>query len=359
MTSPKTLLRFLPHTAATTAVATLAVALMALPSVALAQVGRTELTLAGTAVSLVYPTQEAARPLQAGPFAVQVATDAAPLAGPLRVVVMSHGTGGSFWPDFHQAEAMAREGLVAVQVQRTGDNHRDARDAGPVAFERGPLEVKAVLDALAAHPAWGPRLQLDRVGAHGMSAGGAVTLSLAGARWRMLDLIRHCNEHDAADAGFCYQGAADPDKRQAREANFRHAKGVPEQFLPAPLRREHAARDERVVAVSLTVPVAAIFSAEALAQVRVPVGVVTATADQVLLPRFHAEHVLRHVPHGRRLASVPGGHFDVLSPWPASVAAAVAAQQVVGGEVTPGAGAAERQAAYAAVARFHKAQLAP
>jgi predicted dienelactone hydrolase len=334
----------------------LAVALAAPPE-ARAQVGRTVLRLAGTEVTMVYPSDAPARPLQMGSFAIQAAVDAPVKPGRYRVVVMSHGTGGSAIADHDQAAAFVREGLVVAQVLRTGDNHRDTRDAGPTAFERGPREVSAVIDALGAHPQWGASLQLDKVGAHGMSAGGAVTLSLAGAPWRLLNLVQHCNAHDSEDAEFCFAGATTPEQRQARQQRNRSAQGAPEVFLPAALKQVHAGRDMRVAVATLSVPVAAIFSAESLASIPVPVGLVTATQDRVLLPRHHSGRVLKHAPQARLLADLPGGHFDVLSPWPDDVAELVAKGYAVGGRTTPGFDAAQRRAAQAAVARFQRERL--
>lgn len=79
---------------------------------------------------------------------------------------------------------------------------------------------------------------------------------------------------------------------------------------------------------------AAIFSAESLKRIGVPVGLVSARLDTVLVPRFHSDHVLAHCKRCELLADLPAGHFDVLWPWPGEVAKAVAAQQWRGGEPT-------------------------
>lgn len=334
-----------------------------------AQVGLSELRLADLPVTLVYPTAAVASPRAMGPFTIEVAKDGAPSPGRHRLVVMSHGTGGSVGVDHSLAATLARAGFVVAQPLHAGDNFRDQSQAGPVAFHQRPIEVSRVIDALAQDPVWSARLDLDRVGVHGMSAGGVTGLALAGAQWRLLDLVRHCDQASEADAGFCFQGAKDPDKRAQRLAQFAGTRGVPEVHLPEVLKTVHGGRtpteaapdprpDPRVAAVTLAVPVAAPFTAESLARVRIPVGLVRADEDQVLVPRFHADHVLANCRSCTLLVDLPGaGHFDVLWPWPPAVARQVAEGQVRGGEVNPAFDPALRQAAHDRIAAFHRQHL--
>ncbi len=346
---------------------------------AAAQVGRSEHETQGLRYALVYPTQQQGQATVFGPVTLDVAVNAPPSlpeGGRRRLVVMSHGTGGSGLTDHALAAALVREGLVVAQPLHRGDHAGDTRDAGPVSFRRRPGEVSEVVDALAADPQWGPRLALDRVGVHGMSAGGVTALALAGAQWRLLNLVQHCQQQGEADAGFCMQGAVTPAARQERQARFDAARGVPEAYLPPELTGWHGGRsaaaaapgqttaghdprpDPRIAAVTLAVPVAAVFSASSLAGIQVPVGVVSARRDQVLLPAFHADHVLAHCKACVPLAELRGGgHFDVLWPWPPAIASAVAASQQRGGAPEPGFDAAEREAAQAQLARFLREQL--
>ena len=333
-------------------------------------VGLREITLGTIATTLLFPTPTPSQSLVRGPFEFDVALDAPALDQKHRLVLISHGTGGGAHTDHALAAALARAGFVVAQPLHPGDNYLDTRDAGPVAFERRPHDIRQVIDALAQDPYWAPRLDLGRVGVHGMSAGGVTALSLAGAQWRMLDLVRHCSSHSDTDAGFCFNGAKDGAARTARQQGFASARGVPDDHLPDSLKTAHGGRtptaaqpdprpDPRVAAVSLMVPAAAIFSAESLARIRIPVGVVSGELDTVLLPRFHSDHVLAHVPTARLLAKLPAGHFDVLWPWPESVARDVAAQQVRGGLPTPGFDPALRDAAHAKIVAFHRQHLKP
>ena len=351
--------------------------LLALSAAAGAQpetsVGRTQLSVGDLPVTLVYPTLQAARRIEFGPFVLQVAPDAEPQPGRRRLVVMSHGTGGSAQSDHALAVTLARAGFAVAQPLHGGDNHLDASRAGPEAWRTRPQEVSRVIDALATHPRWQALLQLDKVGVHGMSAGGVTALSLAGAQWSVLDLLRHCVPNADADLGFCFNGAPDPAAQASRRASYERVRGVPEANLPAEMKvlhggltpdaavgRNEVRPDTRIAAVTVAVPVAAIFSADSLARIRVPVGMVSAGRDVLLLPAFHSSRVLQHCKSCVVLADLPGaGHFDLLAPWPQAVARSVGAMQPRGGEPEPGFDAKERDAAFEAIARFFSQQLRP
>lgn len=354
---------------------------LVLPLAASAQVGITEKQVGDLSYTLVYPTASASLPTAFGPVTLEVAVDAAPLPGQRRLVVMSHGTGGSATTDHAQARAFVLQGMVVAQPLHRGDNFRDTKDAGPASFARRPREVSEVIDALASDAQWAPRLKLDRVGVHGMSAGGVTALSVAGAQWRTLQLIEHCQQAGEADRGFCYQGAPTPDLQEARRKSFDAVRGVPEQYLPQALTawqgglspgargaadglngrpdpRKDPRKDSRIAAVTLAVPVGAIFSAESLARIEIPVGVVSAGRDEMLRPRFHSEHVLKHCGRCVRLADLAGAaHFDLLWPWPREIAEVVARNTTQGGATEPGFDASERDRAQHRTAVFLKEQL--
>lgn len=334
--------------------------LMTAATAASGQVGLARLDLGGVPVTLVYPTATAAARQAYGPFELDVAADAEPLPGARRLVVMSHGTGGSPLPDHALAATLARAGFVVAQPLHAGDNHQDASRAGPESWLTRPQEVSRVIDALAAHPQWRERLKLDRVGVHGSSAGGLTALTLAGARWRTLNLVRHCQEHLEDDLGFCFNGAADPAVQARRRESYERARGVPEGFLPESLTAWRGGResgdarpDTRIAVVTVSVPVVAPVDAASLARLAVPVGVVSAGRDTMLLPRFHSGRLLHQCTRCTRLADLPDAtHFDLLWPWPDAIARPVAALHPRGGEATPGFPAATRSTAYERIAAF-------
>ncbi len=183
---------------------------------------------------------------------------------------------------------------------------------------------------------------------------------------------QNCDAHAQDDESFCFQGATDSQARAEREARFAKVRQVPEAFLPADLKALHGGRspstaqaadprpDARVASVSLAVPVAAIFSPESLARIRIPVGVVSAQRDEVLVPRFHSDYLLRHCTACVRLADLPGaGHRDILWPRPDPVAQWGAVEQVPGSVPVPGFDGRWREAAHDRIVSFHRQHLLP
>jgi predicted dienelactone hydrolase len=353
--------------------ATLACVLLASTSIAShAQVGMRQIQSGNLPITVVYPTAAATQPFTQGAFTIQVAHNAAPLAastGPRSLIVLSHGSAGSALPDHGLAAALARAGFVVAQPQHRGDNGQDFSRAGPESWKTRPHDVSETIDALAKDPALAPLVNTQRVGVHGMSAGGVTGLALAGAQWRMLNLVQHCAQYLDADIGFCLNGLAQhPAQQLLRKGQYRMAHLLTEANAPSSFTTRHGGLspeaspdprpDPRIAAVSLLVPVGVIFTPESLARIRIPVGLTTAGNDGVLLPRFHSGHVLAHCQTCTTLSDHPSaGHFDWLSPWPAPVAQAVAATQMRGGLPNPAFSDGARQQAFDRIALFFKQQL--
>ncbi|WP_108362034.1 prolyl oligopeptidase family serine peptidase [Limnohabitans sp. Bal53] len=336
-------------------------------------VGMRQIQSNGMPITLVYPTAAAAQDVTYGAFTVQIASNAALLPAPSSaakakraLIVLSHGTAGSALPDHTLAATLARAGFVVAQPEHRGDNWQDFSRAGPESWKTRPQDVSETIDAVARDPALAELVDTRSVGVHGMSAGGVTGLVLAGAQWRMLDLVQHCAQHQSEDIGFCLNGLGGKTWLQLqRKTQFFMAKVLTENNAPDNLKVVHGGNaktngqghdprpDPRVVAVSLAVPIGAIFTPESLARIRIPVALSTAGSDSVLLPRFHSQHVLKHCTSCTTLSDHPqSGHFDWLSPWPASVAQTVAATQMRGGMPKPEFTDADRQQAFDQIAVF-------
>ena len=336
-----------------------------------AQMGMRQIQSGGMPITLIYPTAVPSQPLTQGPFTLQVASNAQPLPaanGKRSLIVLSHGTAGSAQPDHALAATLARAGFVVAQPEHRGDNWQDFSNAGPESWKTRPQDVSETIDAVARDTALAELVDTRRVGVHGMSAGGVTGLVLAGAQWRMLNLIQHCAQNLDEDIGFCLNGLGQrPELQTQRRRQFEMARGAPEQYLPANLKVSFGGKsiespdprpDPRVAAVSLSVPVGVIFSPDSLARIRIPLGLSTSGDDGVLLPCFHSQHVLKHCTSCTTLSDHPqAGHFDWLSPWPASIAQTVAATQMRGGLPKPAFTDADRQKAFDQIAVFFKQKL--
>lgn len=281
-------------------------------------------------LTVAYPTDAAPSEMRRGPFTMKVASNAAPARGNGRLVVLSHGSGGSPWPQFDLAQALVAAGFTVAMPEHAGDNWRDMRDVGPVSWAHRPREISQAIDAIAADGRFAPlHLDLQRVGVYGMSAGGIAALTLAGARWSPARLAQHCEAHLREDFAACVGLSAELDGDGfdgAKLAVARRIIGM--KFANDTDWREWS--EPRVAAVVAAVPMAAPIEMASLAHPRVPLGLVRAAQDAWLAPRFHVDAV-RQACAGAGparcalLADMPqGGHGSILSPQPPDLPPAAA-----------------------------------
>lgn len=337
-----------------------------------AQVGMKELVSQGMRITLVYPTLQSTSKVHRGPFEIDVALNAAPAKEARHLIVMSHGTGGSAIAEFTLAATLARAGFVVAQPEHRGDNAFDYSKAGPATWETRPREISETIDVVENDAQWSSQLDFEHVGVHGMSAGGMTALVMAGAQWRMLDLLQHCARHLDEDIGFCLNGLVNqPEQQELRRKQFQVAADTPERWLPDELKTLHGAPkvtdktldarpDRRVTAVSALVPLAAVFTPKSLQRIGIPVAITTAGSDQLLLPAFHSQKVLRFCEHCILLSdNQTAGHFDWLSPWPAGLAQTVGDREIRGGHPHPEFTNGQRQQAFDAIVTFFKSTLEP
>lgn len=266
-------------------------------------------------ITVFYPSSSTAAPLKRGPFTIQATANAAPVRGNGRLVVISHGSGGSAWVHADLAGVLVEAGFVVALPEHRGDNFRDRSDIGPESWKRRPAEVSRAIDAVAADPRFAALVATDKAGVYGMSAGGHTALTLAGGRWSATKLARHCDAYIAADFHSCAGLTT-----QLRGDAFDNIKiwtaltVIRWRFSDAGWQ---SYRDPRVAAVVAGVPYAADFDMLSFAKPPVPLGLVTAGQDRWLVPRFHSSAVLQACAPCERVADIPdGGHGALLSPLP-------------------------------------------
>jgi len=287
------------------------------PAAADASVGLTQ--IAGkpgeAVVTVYYPSTGEAKELKRGPFTFQMALDGAPARGNRRLIVISHGSGGSPWVHANLAQTLVADGFIVAMPAHRGDNYTDPGTPGPESWKIRPLEISHAIDAVSQDMRFQPLLALDKVGMYGMSAGGHTALSLAGGRWSPAGLTKHCEAHIAEDFAACVGLITQLRGNFLDGPKMTLALWVIRSRFSDATWQTHT--DPRIAAIVAAVPYAADFDMASLATPRVPLALVTARLDKWLVPRFHSDAVLAACATCERLADfATGGHGALLSPLP-------------------------------------------
>jgi predicted dienelactone hydrolase len=239
-----------------------------------------------------YPSNAPASSQRLGPYTQTVASGGQVLGRRLPLVVMSHGTGGSFQGHYDTALALAEAGFVVAAVTHTGDNYRDR--SGFARVENRPRHIKVLIDYMLA--SWPQRDRLDpmRIGIFGFSAGGFTALVAIGG---VPGLSR--------GASYC---AAYPDEwgcRRARKTGMRPS-ASPAAFV----------HDSRITAAVIAAPaIGWSFTLEGLAGIKSPIQLWRGDSDEILPHPRHAQNVYDGLATKPEYHVVPNaGHYAFLAP---------------------------------------------
>jgi predicted dienelactone hydrolase len=242
-------------------------------------------------VGVWYPSDAPGRPQPLDLYTQIVAPDA-PIKGQhLPLIVMSHGHGGSFAGHYDTAEALAEAGFVAAAVTHNGDSWRDTSRAIHLEDRPRQLEVLTnyMLDSWRDHG----RLDRDRIGAFGFSAGGFTVLAFAGGEPDFTKFAPHCRSYpDFFDCRIIAGAKLD---------------------LSAPRVWTHDFRVKAVVAASPAIGFA--FGKSGLSKVTAKVQLWRGEDDPVLPNPYYAEAVREDLPSIAEMHVVPhAGHYDFIAP---------------------------------------------
>ena len=179
----------------------LAALILLLPCAAGADpVGYRELDLPATAtqralhVTLWYPAQPTATTTIGGNavfVGFEAAPGAAPDAGKHRLVLLSHGYGGSAKNLGWLAADLAAKGFIVAAPDHPGTTTADMGQSGATRLAGRPGDLSHVIDALTDDPVWSSRLD-GPIAAIGHSLGGWTVLSNAGARYDIARMRAVC-----------------------------------------------------------------------------------------------------------------------------------------------------------------------
>ena len=251
-------------------------------------------------VGIWYPSSATATPSSIRTVTQMVAPDA-PIDGKsLPLILISHGTGGSYLSHYDTAQALANAGFIVATVTHTGDNYADMSRSFLI-MERA-RHITRMLDYLLS--TWNGREQIDAkiIGMFGFSAGGFTTLINIGGQPDMASIAPFCQIHtgDFACQLIVRQSAA------------------PVQPLPG----HDGGKDERIKAAVIAAPALGFtFTAAALKDVQMPIQLWRAANDKVLPQPWYAEAVRGALPRPPEYHVVENaGHFDFLAPCNAFLA---------------------------------------
>lgn len=295
----------------------LASLLLAAAGAAHAAVGVTEIPVADAdgPITVFYPSSTPATEVARGAFRLQLAVNGTPVRGNGRLIVVSHGSGGSPWTYTDLASRLAEAGFVVAAPLHRGDNWKDHSKVGPETWKLRPLEASQAIDRVTQDPRFAALVTPERVGAYGMSAGGHTMLALAGGRWSPSALLKHCEANLEADFHTCVGLAT----RLRGDALDGPKKAIVRTVMRFKLddAQWYGHHDPRIRAVVAEVPLSVDFDLKTLAQPRTALGIVQAGQDKWLVPRFHSNALLRACTTCELVADLPGaGHGSLLSPQP-------------------------------------------
>ncbi len=303
-------------------------------------------------VTVFYPSSSPAVATARGPFTLPVAVDGSASAGNRRLVVFSHGSGGSPWPHADFAASLVDAGFIVAMPEHAGDNYKDHSKVGPETWKLRPHEVSQAIDAVQADAGFAALVDFDQVGVYGTSAGGLTALTLAGARWSPANFKRHCVAHMNEDFPSCVGLISSLKGNWLDPVKVTVARWVHRLYFNDETLQNHT--DPRIQAVIASVPIAAPIELASIAQPRIAVALVQSAFDPWLAPRFHSNKVQSACASCVDIPNLPmSGHGTLMSPWPQELAQSLTPLLVD----PPGFDRTQLPAVYQRMASFFKAKL--
>jgi len=259
-------------------------------------------------VGIWYPSQDTAAPQRLGLYEQTVANGGAVAGRGLPLIVMSHGTGGSFAGHYDTALGLADAGFVVAAVTHTGDNYRDQTQFGHL--EIRPRHIKVLIDYMLASWPHHDAIDPSRIGMFGFSAGGFTALVAIGGTPDRTTVAPFCAAHP--DDWSC---------RMIKERNISLPTDQTGQSNPAP----NWVHDRRIAAAVIASPAQGyMFSAAGLSTVTVPIQLWRGDSDEILPQPNYAQAVYDRLPVKPEYHVVPNaGHFAFLAPCTPALAVMV------------------------------------
>jgi predicted dienelactone hydrolase len=239
------------------------------------------------------PCTQAAGEVDLGTATVPGVKDCSIAGDKLPLIVISHGSGGSFVGHHDTAETLADAGFVVAAINHPGNTGSDtSRSMDLSEFIERPTDIKRLVDfMLGASPA-SVKIDPARIGLFGFSRGGYTGLVVVGADVDWDNVTRRC---EGATVHICDQ--------------------VRNKEYPARLTY-----DPRIKAAVIANPLAIYFTPRSFASVKVPVQLWNTEHGGDGVEPDDVAMVDKSLPAPHEYHFVPNaGHFVFLAPCPAEL----------------------------------------
>lgn len=238
-----------------------------------------------------YPASQTGPGTQLGRYQLAASRDLPLAEGPFPLAILSHGNGGSHLGHRDTAQALASHGYIVIAPLHAGDNFQDKSLLGKdILLSSRPKSISILIDALLKDERY--PIDPSRIGFIGFSAGGYTGLVLAGAAPSLGQAPYHCKDHP--QDGFCQYVFKRPGQIE---------------------KLDHLA-DKRIGAAVLMAPLTAHHTDQSFDDLFVPLFLIQAEYDQVLVPPFHAARLKDH-PRTQEFWTIEDAqHFSFLAPFP-------------------------------------------
>ena len=247
---------------------------------------------------VMYATNTASTTVAFGPFSLDVAMDAPIAEGRFPLVMISHGSGGSYLAHRTLGMYLAQNGFVAGMIGHPFNNrHNNEMQYTLQNMIYRPRHLRLAIDEVCSHAQFKNHVEQESVALIGHSVGGYTALALAGGAPHTQALVELCQKPASADEPYWI--------------GLLRKNGLTSQPIAV-------AADRRVKAVVLFGPDVSLFISEgALRNVHAPVLLLVAEKDY--MPQETIAVLRDGLPERAQLTHrvvKNAGHYSFLSPFP-------------------------------------------